>query len=146
YLGVGLSYQQSVNVPLPLSAQGTWYVYVVTDGTGAHHPPTMIEASRADKLARSGAFSVTLTPPPDLTVPGVQAPAQNFSGMPMNLSWTVANQGTGATVAGTWTDAVYMSSDATLDAGDRLLGTFPHQGTLAAGGSYTQSRTVLLPV
>ena len=34
YLGVGESYQQNVSVPLPTSAQGTWYVYVVPDGTG----------------------------------------------------------------------------------------------------------------
>src|SRR5262249_51237096 len=46
YLGPGQSYRQTVNVPLPLSAQGTWYVYVVPDGTGAHHPFAMPEVSR----------------------------------------------------------------------------------------------------
>ena len=60
----------------------------------------------------SAGFSVTLSPPPDLAVTGVQAPAQNFSGQPMQLSWTVANNGTGPTVASTWTDAVYMSPHA----------------------------------
>ena len=32
YLDVNQSYTQTVNVPLPTSAQGTWYVYVVPDG------------------------------------------------------------------------------------------------------------------
>ena len=36
YLGVDQSYQQTVNVPLPINAEGTWYVYVVPDGTGHH--------------------------------------------------------------------------------------------------------------
>jgi len=146
YLGVGESYQQNVSVPLPISAQGTWYVYVVPDGTGAHHPFAMPEASRTDKLAVSAGFSVTLSPPPDLAVSGVQAPAQDFSGQPMKLSWTVSNNGTGPTVASAWTDAVYMSPDASLDAKATLLATFAHQGVLAAGASYTNSETVNLPV
>ena len=53
YLDVGQSYQQNVTVTLPITAQGTWYVYVVPDGTGAHHPFAMPEMSRTDKLAIS---------------------------------------------------------------------------------------------
>jgi hypothetical protein len=146
YLAVGQSYQQNVNVVLPISAQGTWYVYVVPDGTGAHHPPSMREASRTDKLALSPPFTVNLSPPPDLTVPSVQAPAQDFSGKPMTLSWTVANNGTGPTAASAWTDAVYMSTKSTLDASATLLGQFPHQGVLLAGGSYNATQTLPLPV
>src|SRR5262249_53083134 len=132
YLGVGSSYQQTLNVPLPLDAQGTWYVYVTADGTGAHHPSSMHEGAQTNKLLRSAGFSVALTPPPDLTVTSVVAPAQNFSGQPAGVSWTVANTGTGPTAASTWTDAVYLSTDATLDDGDTLLGTLEHQGVLAA--------------
>ena len=64
----------------------------------------------------------------------------------MNLSWTVANIGTGPTRPGvSWTDAVYMSPDPTLDSNAMQLGTFPQGGPLAAGGSYTP-QTVTLPV
>ncbi len=115
YLGVGQSYEQNVDVTLPITAQGTWYVYVVPDGTGLHHPFAMPELSRTDKLAISAGFSVTLSPPPELDVTSVTAPAENFSGQPMNLSWTVSNIGTGPTDVGTWTDAVYMSPDPMLD-------------------------------
>ena len=146
YLGVGQSYEQDVDVTLPISAQGTWYVYVVPDGTGAHHPFAMPEISRTDKLALSSGFTVALSPPPDLAVTSVQAPAQDFSGQPMNLSWTVSNIGTGPTAAGTWTDAVYMSPNPVLDSSAVELGTFTHQGVLAAGGDYTESQTVNLPV
>ena len=79
----------------------------------------------------SAGFSVTLSPPPDLAVSNVQAPAQDFSGQPMSLSWTVSNTGTGPTAATAWTDAVYMSPTATLGSSATLLGTFAHQGALA---------------
>jgi hypothetical protein len=147
YLRPGDSYQQTVNVSLPISAQGTWYVYVVPDGTGAHHPFAMPETSRTDKLAISAAFTINLSTPPDLTVPSVQAPAQDFSGKPMNISWKVENDGAGPTAATAWVDAVYMSTLATLDDSAILLGKFPHQGAVAAGGSYpVNNQTVTLPV
>jgi hypothetical protein len=146
FLDVGQSYTQAVDLPLPLSAQGTWYVYVIPDGTGFHHPFAMTEASRTDKLALNSGFTVNLSPTPDLAVTAVQAPAQSFSGQPLTLSWTVANQGTGPTAVSDWTDAVYMSSKATLDSSATLLGTFPHGGVLARGASYTAADTVTLPV
>ncbi len=146
YLGVGDSYQQTVNVTLPISAEGSWYVYVVPDGTGYQHPFAMPEASRTDKLAISTSFGVTLSPPPDLDVTSVKAPAEDFSGQPTTISWTVANNGTGPTSVDSWTDAVYMSTKATLDASAIPIGLFTHQGVVSAGSSYTDSETVDLPV
>jgi hypothetical protein len=145
-LGVGGSYVQTVDVPLPISAQGTCYVYVVPDGTGAHHPFSMPEVSRTDKLAISSAFTVALSPTPALAVSNIQAPAQSFSGQPMNVTWTVTNTGSGSTAATSWTDAVYMSPDKTLDSNATLIGTFAHQGALANGQSYTSNEVVNLPV
>ena len=147
YLDEGQSYQQTVDVTLPVNAQGTWYVYVVPDGTGNHNPSRMPEASRSDKLAISAGFNVVLSPPADLAVTGVQAPVGGgFSGQPLNLTWTVANNGTGPTSTATWTDAVYMSGSATLGNNATLLGTFTHLGTLTPGSSYTTTQSVDLPV
>jgi subtilase family serine protease len=64
----------------------------------------------------------------------------------MNLSWSVTNAGTGRTLETAWYDRVLMSADATLDAGDRLLGDFYHNGALNAGTNYTSSATVNLPI
>src|SRR5581483_3477996 len=102
-----------------------------------HHPFAMPEVSRSDKLLISMPFSITLSPPPDLTVPSVVAPPAPLSGQAMTLSWTVTNQGTGPTQATAWTDAVYVSTKSTLDATATPLGQFPHTGALAAGASYT---------
>ncbi len=168
YLDVGQSYTQTVEVPLPTNAQGTWYVYVVPDGTGGHHQFGMPELSRADKLAMSGGFTVTLTDPADLAVAGVQTAPQVFSGQPATVSWMVNNVGLGATtdskwpefsdgvvpanyqwssnVATTWTDEVFMSPDATLDSSAIPLGNFTHTGALEPGGSYVNTQQVTLPV
>ena len=145
FLGVGQSYQQNVNVSLPISAQGTWYVYVVPDGTGSHHSFAMPELSRSDKLAISAGFSVTLSPLPDLSVTSVIAPAEDFSGQPMTLSWTVSNGGTGVTGVNSWSDAVYMSPDSVFNSSATELETFIHQGALSAGSSYTATQSVTLP-
>jgi YD repeat-containing protein len=148
YLDVGQSYEQNVNVTLQLPALGTWYVYVVPDGlqSAGVYSFSMRELSRTDKIAISAGFTVNLTPPPALDVTSVLAPSQDFSGQPMTLSWTVANQGTGPTVATSWIDAVYMSPDSTLDQNSTLLGNFEHGGALAVGDSYTSSQTLILPV
>jgi hypothetical protein len=146
YLDIGDSYQQTVNVKLPIGAQGVWYVYVVPDGTGAGHPPSMLELNRGDKLAISTGFSVKLSPPPDLTVPTVQAPSQNFSGQAMQLTWAVVNSGTGPTATDTWNDAVYMSRKATLDGTAVLMGNFRHQGVLQKSDNYTSTQSLKLPI
>ncbi|MGD1277561.1 MAG: CARDB domain-containing protein [Tepidisphaeraceae bacterium] len=146
YLGVGQSYANTVNVPLPATAEGTWYVYVVPDGTGGHHPPSMQELSRTDKLAISDAFTVTLSPFPDLAVSAVTAPAQNFSGQSATIQWTVSNNGAAQTAVANWTDAIYMSSSPTFDSSATQLGRLGHQGTLAPGASYDASASVTLPV
>ncbi len=145
YLDVGQSYQQTVNVPLPISAQGTWYVYVVPDGTGNYHPFAMPELSRTDKLQISAAFNVTLSPAPALAVTRVAVPPQDFSGQPMQLTWTVTNTGPGPTATAAWTDTVYVSTKATFDSSAVPLGSFAHQGALAPGASYTTTQTVTLP-
>ncbi len=146
FLDVGRSYTQTVNIPLPINAQGTWYIYVVPDGTGSHHAFTMDELSRADKLKISAGFTVALSPTPALVVNPVIVPPVDFSGQPTHVTWTVTNTGTGATAVSSWTDAVYMSTKNTLDDTATLLGSFNHEGALAPGGVYAQSQTVTLPV
>lgn len=149
YLASGDSYQNTVDVTIPNSAAGPWYVYVVTNGLGFHHPPTLSETNRGNNLLLSAAFNVQLTPPPDLTVTSVAPPPTAFSGQPMTLQWTVSNKGTGPTTVAesSWNDTVFLSPTATFDSKTAInLGTFPHFGVLAAGDNYTQQQTVTLPV
>jgi subtilase family serine protease len=150
FLNPNQSYTQTADVTLPIDASGTWYAYVVTNGLGGHfqYRSTMAESNAANNLAVSGGFNVALSPPPDLDVAAVQAPAQAFSGQAMSLGWTVANIGSGPVPAdtSTWNDQVYMSASQSLDSSAVLLGTFTHTGALAVGASYAQQQSVTLPV
>lgn len=148
YLEPGQSYTQTVDARLPEGSLGPWYVYVFADGIGFHFRPlpAVTEFSEANNLVRSEAFNIALTPPPDLQVTNVQAPAQGFSGQAATLSWTVANNGTGTTAKSSWVDDVYLSVDQTLDETDLRLLSSVHAGALMVGTSYLMTRTVALPI
>jgi hypothetical protein len=66
------------------------------------------------------------------------------SGDPLHVSWTVSNHGA-EPAAGSWTDAVYLSTDAVWDIGDRLLGRVDHNGTLTPTQAYTNSLEARVP-
>ncbi|WP_295529412.1 CARDB domain-containing protein, partial [uncultured Pseudacidovorax sp.] len=136
-LAVGQSYVETRDITLPL-LQGNVSLFVRTDSGNVLAEPD----TRADNQA---VRSLALTSPaPDLVVELVSAPATASSGQPVEVSWRVRNQGeTPAT--GTWKDAVYLSSDDRLDAGDVLLGSFVRSGPLAAGQNYSVRQQVGLP-
>ena len=97
--------------------------------------------------------------PADLKVTSVTLPATAYSGEAITLSWTVTNIGAWDVYKGTerWTDYVYVSPDPVFIF-DRAqcvgsvvrvspsLGSETPASPLAAGGSYTASLTVNLPV
>ena len=149
YLAPGQSYQQTIDVAIPLTAQGTWYAYAVANGLGHHfaHQAAFVESNgENNRLTVSGGFTVTLSPPPVLTVSGIQANAEDFSGQPMNVSWTVTNTGSGRHRRQQLDRRGLPLPRSVLDSNATLLGTFPHSGALAAGGSYQIAQTVDLPL
>ena len=71
---------------------------------------------------------------PDLFLSSLFAPATSGAGLPVNVTDTTKNQGTGSAAAsGT---AFYLSANAALGAGDVLLGIRP-VGVLLPNGSST---------
>ena len=142
YLNPDDSYSNSLTVTLPRGIDGNYYFLVQAD---AYNYVAEV-GNEGDNWGSGGPTDVNLTPPPDLQVTTVNAPNGAFSGQPMNLSWTVTNAGTGRTLETAWYDRVFMSADTTLDAGDRLLGDFYHNGALDAGANYSDSATVNLPI
>lgn len=76
---------------------------------------------------------------PDLVISSSPQAAPLVLGQPMSFSWTVTNQGQAGTSASFWEDAVYLSTDTTLDANDILLtsATRYNPNSLASNGSYT---------
>src|SRR5207253_1886074 len=124
------------------------YVIVNTNTGRGSIPPTW-EGPNTGNNTNSAASHVTSRPPADLQVAGIVTQPTNFSGEPTSVTWTVKNFGATAW-PGTryWLDDVYFSRYPTLNPQrDTLLGEFPHSNDqpLAAGASYSQSTTFILP-
>jgi RHS repeat-associated protein len=104
----------------------------------------------------SAAFATSTTPTsldlvgattaPNLAVSNITfTPDMGLLNQPVAVSFTVTNLGTVPTTTGSWTDSVYLSIDATVDANAVLLGRLIHTGDLAAQAQYTATLTAPLP-
>jgi subtilase family serine protease len=86
--------------------------------------------------------SITIVIGPDLVLSSLSAPATGGAGLPVDVTDTTKNQGTGSAAAsGT---AFYLSADAALGAGDVLLGSRP-VGVLLPNSSSTIKTTLTIP-
>jgi phage gp36-like protein len=85
----------------------------------------------------------TLADYPDLKVTSIVAPSSGLLEQSVQLSWTVKNDGPGATTRG-WHDQVYLSNDAVLG-NDQALGSFFYTSPLAPGASVTRTELITLP-
>ncbi len=94
-------------------------------------------------------FDVSPAPYADLAVTAFTAPSVGASGSFIDLSWTVVNQSPhaiGATNTSSWSDTVYLTSDAAGKNVVATLGQFSHVGALAIGGSYTRDVQAPIPI
>ena len=144
----GGSYTVSASFKLPAQLTGTYYVIVLTDPTvnGAGPRGKVFEGAFENNNATASADPVIIDQPPpsDLVVSGIVVPASGQTGQPVTISFSVTNQ-SGATAQGSWSDAVYLSTDSQWDLSDILLGKVVHTGDVAVGGSYTGQLTATLP-
>jgi hypothetical protein len=138
----GMRYEAFADVTLPRVADGAYRILVSTDATKRVHE----RFDEGDNLTIS-AGTIDLRHP-DLQVAAISAPDEQQVGYPVQVpvTWTVTNAGERPTIPGAWQDEVYLSQNAAIgDADDVRVGTFLHNGVLAPGESYTQTRTVSLP-
>jgi hypothetical protein len=141
-LASGQSYTQTQALTLPRGLSGPFYAFVQTDSQD-----TLDE--RNSKLNNIGydavATQVILPPPADL-VPSSSftLPASGVSGRNATIGYTVTNQG-GDAALGSWSDAIYLSTDNQWDLNDVRVGLVQHSGDVPSGGSYTGSLTTVLP-
>ncbi len=142
FLAAGDSYRSSLSATLPRGIDDNYYFIVRTDVFNNVNELN----NENDNTGVSDVTDVQLTPPPDLRVTTVQAPAASFSGQTVTFNWTVTNEGPGGTRAGAWSDRIYFSADNVLDASDVLLTTVGHSGALDPGASYNASGTGTLPI
>lgn len=134
-LAVGKTYNPSVDVTLPNGLSGNYYLVVTTGG-----PFEFIYTNNNSRT--SNAVQVSFTPPPDLVVTNVTSPTAAQSGNKIDVSWTVANSGTGDAVS-SWTDQIFLKQ---VGSGQLIsLGSFTYGNGLQAGKNYTRSEQFVLP-
>ncbi|HEV8060442.1 MAG TPA: CARDB domain-containing protein, partial [Gemmataceae bacterium] len=102
------------------------------------------------------AFATTATPTsfdllgatiaPNLAASNIAfTPANPLLNQNVTVTFTVTNLGTVATTAGSWTDSVYLSTEAVVDGNAVLLGRVMHTGDLASQAQYFATLTAPLP-
>ncbi len=117
----------SVTIPGDAS-YGSYYLLFEADGSS-----DQAEIDETDNV-RAEAIQIAVV---DLVITGVDAPVSLTVGEAFAISWTVCNQGSGATDGG-WYDGIYLSTDAVIDEGDTLI-HWQYGSSLEAAESYTHN-------
>jgi subtilase family serine protease len=140
-LAPGASYWYTNRIWVPVTQSGTYYLIFQADqGNNVYE---------SDESNNNAVVPITFTVlPPDLAPLALQVPPV-LTGPPnptVSVVWGVTNQGTGPAVDWSWSDSLYFSRNATLDASDVVIGSQSESGPVAPGGSYWRTNTVRVPV
>jgi subtilase family serine protease len=142
-LNSGTGYNLSQSVTLPIGVSGDFFFFVRTDALNQVYENVFDSNNTGYDTT---ATKINLTPPPDLEVEFVDAPAIASASRPLTINYRVTNFGATATPNSSWTDAFYLSTDTQLDTNtDFKLGERSRFGTLDIGVSYDNSATFTLP-
>lgn len=141
-LASGENYSRTENVSIPNSAQGNYYVVVITDASG-----TVEECSNNENNRSIGNSQISIDNNlPDFVVQSAGVQSNFVGGQNVNISWSVENIGNAAAGNSQWGDAIYFSTDAILSNDDRRLTTTSINGSLAVNETYNRQLPVKLPV
>ena len=134
------SYTQTQTVQMPAGFTGQYYLFVEADAGNAVFENGM----RGGNVGEApNLFDVMPIPYADLVVSSIVDPQNAGSGLPVNVTWTVTNQGIGLTSVPSWDDDLALASD---PAGKDIVedfGLFDHLGPVGPGGSYVRTAQVV---
>jgi len=131
-LDTGETYSFSVNVPLPMSAEGNYILLIKTDNNDIQY-----EHNAEDNNIASSLITITRPLPADLVITDIVAPDNAKAGKSVYVEWTVQNTGTNP-AKGVMQDIVYFSEDEIWDINDAVLGTVEYNINLAPLSSETR--------
>ena len=136
------SYTEQYSFTMPFGMTSPCYLIAVTDIDGQN--PDINQSNNMLVLP----VTVSTVATPDLVVSNatiVDSPV--FSGQTAHVAYTITNNSEENIVAGTWTDKVFLSNNASYESTDQEVGTVTHrQQNLAAGASYTDTATFRVPL
>ena len=135
----GETYTGTIDVEIPFGIQGDYFILVRTDSSNQ-----VFEVSDTNNTLSQSIEIAVADPPADLIVDAISLPENGFIGDSIDVTWRVRNDGTATTLATTWVDRVYLSSDTDFG-GDVLLGSVTHNGSLDSNASYTMTESLVIP-
>jgi len=150
-LPAGGSYPQAVSVTLPVTNNISYTLFVqlnIYAGTGYGYYYSIYESNYSNNISSGVPGTFSLTAPPDLAVLSASAPATVTAPRPnpsVQVTWAVTNQGLGLAPGG-WYDRVWFSTNGVLDTRSQDIGDFYQSQNLPAGGSYSRTNNVTLPM
>ncbi len=139
-LAAGATYTQTTSITLPLDLSitlGAYQILVETDFAN-----DQFELDETNNR-RNSPTNVGTPPLPDLIVDSITTSNLVVAGQSVIVSWVIKNQGT-ANASGTWSDRVFLSSDATIG-NDLFLQTFPITDTLLPNGTILRTQQIQIP-
>ncbi len=142
FVQAGDSYTRTAAVNLPNGVEGTYYLVVLQPGGPSLRSNPFEFVYLDNNTLVSDPFQIGLSPPPDLVVSEITAPATAEEGTSIDISWTVSNEGS-SVAKGPWTDRVFLQRKGTTQR--QQLGSFDYVLSLPAGQSYTRSELFQLP-
>jgi len=139
------SYTKTVEVRIPHTYLGDYYIFVFTDFTD-----NILESAAEINNIQKGAnpISISLRPPPDLVVDSLGIPNTAASSTDIQIGFKIKNEGANPPVENFWQDKIYLSPLDTfnVNALTELKTTYHLEGTsLESGDSYTQLVNVQVP-
>ncbi len=134
------------SLTLPHDIAGDWFVFILADGNNqVYEFNSENNNANYDRQQPGSPMHIRATPP-DLVVPNaINAPASASNGQTLGVGWTVKNQGA-FEASPNWFDAIYLSSDDTLDTeSDTLLTSVFRSSALGPGLTYDVTANVTVP-
>jgi subtilase family serine protease len=125
----GGSYTRAEQVVIPPYLSGDKYLLLRTDIGN-----TVYEHNAEHNNIVVHPLSITVPPPCDLVVTDISFPAEAIAGEQISVQYTIHNQGIHP-ATGQIADALFLSADSSLTAGDELFTTHQHTISLAPGAS-----------
>jgi subtilase family serine protease len=146
------TYSDKLSFTVPNGLSGNYYLLMVADHKNYNRDKNLKDNYKTITYTENGQptptpkpINIFLPPSADLTVTSFQHPTTGDAGQPIHISWTILNQGPGATTKGGWTERVYLSADNKVDGGDKVLASYARKGDLASNGTYQDSLDITLP-
>lgn len=140
----------TVRIPELPTTGGTYHL-LVSLGNDCSPSVPFYDSNPNNNIKTSTPIEIPAIQPPDLIVESLVAPESGQSGQPLQLEYTVKNDGAGSTNVTHWVDKIYLSATPfvnPLGQGPNQwpLATIARNSALGGGQDYTQSGGFNIPL